>query len=321
MNKIKLFVVLTLMLALFSAGIGIAAAADPIISIVPPQSPVYVGDDFDVYIQVDPNGNTLEMTQVDLTFDSSFVSLTVADGDMFGMFDAGTQSGDTVTDISGVDSGVSTTGNLAVLHMHAKSAGTFTIDLSGVTAATGTAALTPDVHDGTVTVESGTTGDPISATRDISDQTVEPGSTFTVTLTLTANEDNVQAPALKENLPADWTVTEMDNAGATYKPSTTEWVWSAAMSSGETKTVTYQVTVPASATPGDYYITGYVSAHEVGPFEIGGESKVTVRIAAPPPPPPPPSEVPILTSAGMCALIAVLGIVGAGIVNRGGRKS
>ena len=143
---------LILVLVLFSAGIGIAAAADPIVSIIPPQSPVCVGDDFDVYIQVNPNGNTLEMTQVDLTFDSSSVSLAVADGGMFGMFDAGTQIGDTVTDISGVDSGVSTTGNLAVLHMHADSAGTFTLDLSGVLASTGSAQLSPTVNDGTVTI-------------------------------------------------------------------------------------------------------------------------------------------------------------------------
>ena len=129
-----------------------------------------------------------------------------------------------------------------------------------------------------VTVESGTTVDPISATRDISDQTVEPGSTFTVTLTLTTNE-GIQAPALDETLPAGWTVTEVDNGGATYKAATTEWVWATAMSSGETKTVIYDVAVPASATPhGYYYITGQVSAYNVSPVAIGGESKVTVVI-------------------------------------------
>ena len=131
--------------------------------------------------------------------------------------------------------------------------------------------------ESTVTVESGTTADPISATRDISDQTVEAGSTFTVTLTLTANED-IQAPTLDENLPAGWTVTEVDNGGATYKPSTNEWVWSAAMPSGETKTVIYDVTVLADATPQDYDITGQASAYEVSPVAIGGESTVTVVI-------------------------------------------
>jgi hypothetical protein len=131
--------------------------------------------------------------------------------------------------------------------------------------------------ESTVTVESGTTVDPIAATRDISDQTVEAGSTFTVTLTLTANED-IQAPTLDEALPSGWNVTEVDNGGATYKPSTTEWVWSAAMSSGETKTVAYNVTVPAGATPQDYNIAGQASAYEVSPVAIGGESKVAVVI-------------------------------------------
>jgi subtilase family serine protease len=144
---------LILVLVLFSAVIGIAAAADPIVSIVPSQSSVCVGDDFGVYIQVNPNGNILQMAQVDLAFDSSLVSLTVADGGMFSMwFSAGTQSGDAVTDISGSDPGVTATDNLAVLHMHADSAGTFTLDLSGATAGTATAQLTPIVNDGKVTI-------------------------------------------------------------------------------------------------------------------------------------------------------------------------
>ena len=144
---------LILALVLFSAGIGIAAAADPIVSISPSQSTVCVGDFFDVYIQVEPEGNTIQTTQVDLTFDSSLASLSVADGRMFGMFDDGTQNRDTVVDITGVDAGVSATGNLAVLHMQATSVGTFTLDLSGVTVATESASLTPSVNGGTVTID------------------------------------------------------------------------------------------------------------------------------------------------------------------------
>ena len=119
--------------------------------------------------------------------------------------------------------------------------------------------------------------DPISATRDISDQTVNSGSTFTVTLTLTANKE-LQAPALKENLPAGWTVTPVLNGGATYKASTTEWIWVTAMPRGETKLVIYDVTVPASAMLQDYYIIGQASAHNVSLVAIGGESTVTVVI-------------------------------------------
>ena len=116
----------------------------------------------------------------------------------------------------------------------------------------------------------------ISTTRDISDQRVEPGSISMVTLTLTANVDDVQAPALKENLPAGWVVTEGDSGDAVYDSATNEWIWVARMSSGETKTVTYNVTIPADAVSHDYHIAGHASAYGVDPFEIGGESRVTV---------------------------------------------
>jgi len=267
---------LILMLVLFSAGIGIAAAADPIISITPSQSTVQVGDDFDVYIQVNPNENTLQMAKVSLTFDPSLASLTVANGGMFNtFFSAGTQRGGMVANICGAaDPGVSTTGNLAVLHLHACRAGTFTLELSDETTVTVTEALTPTINNGTVTID--VRGAPISTTRDISDQRVEPESIFTVTLTVTANEDDVQAPALKENLPAGWVVTEGDSGDAVYDPVTTEWIWVARMSSGETKTVTYNVTIPADAVSQDYHISGHASAYGVDPIEIGGESRVTV---------------------------------------------
>ena len=54
----------------------------------------------------------------------------------------------------------------------------------------------------------------LSVTRDISDQTVVPGSTFAVTVTLTANDD-IWVPALDEDLPDGWTVTDVDCAGET----------------------------------------------------------------------------------------------------------
>ncbi|MEA3294593.1 MAG: hypothetical protein U9P81_06435, partial [Euryarchaeota archaeon] len=53
--------------------------------------------------------------------------------------------------------------------------------------------------------------DEITATRSISEQTVEPGDVFNVEIVLTALED-VQAPALDENLPEGWVVTPVDNS-------------------------------------------------------------------------------------------------------------
>ncbi|MEA1893826.1 MAG: hypothetical protein U9N36_01225, partial [Euryarchaeota archaeon] len=57
----------------------------------------------------------------------------------------------------------------------------------------------------------------------------------------------------------------------TYKAATTEWVWMAAMPSGETRTVVYEVTVPAGTMPQDYDITGQTSAYAVDPVDIGDE--------------------------------------------------
>ncbi len=76
--------------------------------------------------------------------------------------------------------------------------------------------------------------------------------------------------------PALGIIAEVDNAGATYKASTNQWIWASRMSSGETKTVTYDVTVPVDAAPQDYHLSGHVSAYGVDPLEIGGESRVTV---------------------------------------------
>ncbi|MEA1893824.1 MAG: hypothetical protein U9N36_01215 [Euryarchaeota archaeon] len=165
-----------------------------------------------------------------------------------------------------------------------------------------------------VTIESGTTVDPMSATRDISDQTVEAGSTFTVTLTLTANED-IQAPTLDENLPAGWAVTDVSNDGATYKAASTEWVWTTAMPSGETRTVVYEVTVPAGATPQDYDITGQTSAYAVDPVDISGESTVTIETASPL------TEVPVMTTPGICVVISMICLIGAGITIKKSRRS
>jgi hypothetical protein len=117
--------------------------------------------------------------------------------------------------------------------------------------------------------------DEITATRDISEQTVNPGDVFNVEIVLTAVED-LQAPALDEDLPDGWVVTPVDDSFGTYKDTTNEWVWSAALAAGKSITINYNVTVPTCAVAGCYNITGVVSAHEVGPFVTGGENTVTI---------------------------------------------
>ena len=132
----------------------------------------------------------------------------------------------------------------------------------------------------------------ITATRGFSNQTVAPGGNFTVTVTVTANQ-TVYAPLLDEDLPDGWTVTEIDSAGATFKESEIKWLWMGSLSAGASKTGIYNVTVPADAAGGDYWITGNISAYEVDPTAVGGESKITVSAG---PAPTSPQTTPTLTS-------------------------
>jgi len=116
----------------------------------------------------------------------------------------------------------------------------------------------------------------ITAMRDISNQAVNPGDTFTVTVTITANQE-IEALALDEDLPGGWEVTRVSDDAAAFKESTTEWIWTVKLSAGDSKTVIYNVTVPFDAEEGTYYITGNVSAYGVSPVEVGGESEVNVN--------------------------------------------
>ena len=115
----------------------------------------------------------------------------------------------------------------------------------------------------------------LTATRDISDQSVDPGDVFNVTLTLNAIE-TVVAPSLDEDLPVGWTVTPIDKYYGSFKASSTEWIWSVELLSGESIRVTYNVTVPTDAVPGVYNISGVVSAHMFGPYVTGGHNTVTI---------------------------------------------
>ena len=117
---------------------------------------------------------------------------------------------------------------------------------------------------------------PLTATRNISKQIVNPGEIFNVTVVVNAIED-VFAPILNETyLPAGWTVTEIESAGATYKASEVKWLWTGMWTAGTSKTVTYNVTVPSDAAEGEYELTGVISAYGIGPTPVKGESKVKV---------------------------------------------
>ena len=117
----------------------------------------------------------------------------------------------------------------------------------------------------------------ITAMRDISNQAVNPGDTFTVTVTITANQE-IEALALDEDIPSGWEVTRVSDDAAAFKESTIEWIWTEKLSAGDSKTVIYNVTVPSDAEEGTYYITGKVSAYKVNPIAVGGETEVNVTL-------------------------------------------
>ena len=116
----------------------------------------------------------------------------------------------------------------------------------------------------------------LTTIRNISNQTLTPGSTFTITLTTTVNNDSIRTPGLSEDLPEGWNATSVDSSGLLYKASDNEWISLKEMSSGETIIIKYNVTVPPDAIPQDYEITGFVSAFNVKPIRIEGESTVNV---------------------------------------------
>ena len=126
----------------------------------------------------------------------------------------------------------------------------------------------------------------LTASREISAGTVYPGETFTITVQIRAGH-YLEAPALDENLPAGWSISQVDNDGAvfqesgTFKASTLEWVWVESLSEGEEKTVIYEVTVPSDAGLGIYTITGNVSAYSLSAVPVEGAFQVLITLPPP----------------------------------------
>lgn len=121
----------------------------------------------------------------------------------------------------------------------------------------------------------------IEASREISAGSVYPGESFVVAVHIKADQ-NVEALMLDENLPDGWQVSQLENKGAafqeisTFKASTLEWVWVENLSAGEEKTVVYNVTVPSNSKPGNFTVSGRVSAYSVPAVPVEGSSQVIV---------------------------------------------
>jgi parallel beta-helix repeat protein len=94
------------------------------------------------------------------------------------------------------------------------------------------------------------------ATLGASVRAVRPGDSFTVTVSVDA-KDGISGLLLSQALPAGWSAKPIQMSGAYYKASENKWLW---LNAKGTVSVSYEVTVPATAQPGLYTIAGRVKA-------------------------------------------------------------
>jgi len=118
------------------------------------------------------------------------------------------------------------------------------------------------------------------ASRTIDPQVVERGEDVEVTVEFTNVLNVSKSFALLEDYPEGWTFTRgTDDAPVFRSGPPPEWVWLLMWSvgPGETKTVTYTLTVPMDAEAGNYTIEGIVTGAEVE-NPVGGDNTITVRV-------------------------------------------
>jgi len=126
----------------------------------------------------------------------------------------------------------------------------------------------------------------IEASREISAGTVYAGGTFTVTVHIQTDQ-YIEALTLDENLPVGWDITIVDNDGATFqnsetfKKSTLEWIWVESLQAGGEKTVVYRVTAPSASEPGNFTISGNVSAYSISAVPVTGASEIILTYPPP----------------------------------------
>ena len=119
------------------------------------------------------------------------------------------------------------------------------------------------------------------ASRTIDPQVVEPGGEVDITVEFTSLFPSGvnKSFALLEEIPAGWEFTRGTDDASAFPddPPPYEWVWFVVVANA-TKTVTYTLTVPLDADPGDYVINGTVTSVYGGVVEnpVGGDNTITV---------------------------------------------
>jgi hypothetical protein len=115
------------------------------------------------------------------------------------------------------------------------------------------------------------------ATRTIDPKVVQPGEQVGITVVFQNVLNVSKAFALQEVIPAGWGFTRGTDDADQFKNSTKEWVWFT-VGAGANKTVTYTLTVPIGATPGDYVVNGTVTGNGTA-NPVGGDTTITVSAA------------------------------------------
>jgi hypothetical protein len=124
-----------------------------------------------------------------------------------------------------------------------------------------------------VALAAGPTAD---ASRTIDPQMVEPGGEVDITVEFTSLVDHKVGFVLQEVFPKGWGFTRGTDDANNFKNSTIEWLWTGVEASA-TKTVTYTLTVPIDAEPGNYTISGTVTAGGVV-NPVGGDTIIRVSM-------------------------------------------
>ena len=125
----------------------------------------------------------------------------------------------------------------------------------------------------------------VKVKRTISTVAALPGSTFKVVVRI-ESETDLAGVGLQENLPVGWKIKPIENAGAAFKRSAVQWVFVDQIKAGETKVITYEVTVPtsdqlvATTLPACFKITGtFQSMTPSLNIPVAGDSDIEVTDA------------------------------------------
>ncbi len=122
----------------------------------------------------------------------------------------------------------------------------------------------------------------VSVSRQVSTSVALPGSTFTVDVRIEASR-TLAGAGLQETVPAGWKVRPVENAGAAFKRSSTEWVFVDEIKGGSSKVISYEVEIPnvtklvPENLPNTFGISGrFESMAPVIDLSVEGDSSIEV---------------------------------------------